>query len=127
VLPISPQHDSPFFEALAIQIVLGVVSWLIMDFGRTAQVCGIALVAFWGGAAILIWRHPQSPSRANLWLIRFGYFGHDVLPRCLDLAFERGNMNAVPNQPATGKAGIARQLTIGHYWPGLPAAGRSRT
>ncbi len=46
-LPISPQYDSPIFEALAIQIVLGVVSWLIMDFGQTAQICGIALVAFW--------------------------------------------------------------------------------
>jgi hypothetical protein len=24
------------------------------------------------------------------------------------------------NHPAPGKAGIARMLTIGHYWPGLP-------
>ena len=73
VLPISPQYDSPILEALAIQIALGLVSWLIMDFGQTAQICGIALVAFWGGVAVLIWRHPQSPSRADLWLIRFGY------------------------------------------------------
>jgi hypothetical protein len=72
-LPISPKYDSPIFEALALQIVLGLVSLLILDFGMVAQVCGIALVAFWGGAAVLIWRHPQSPSRADLELIRFGY------------------------------------------------------
>jgi hypothetical protein len=73
MLPISPQYDSAIFEGLAIQIALGVVSRLILDFGQTAQLCGIALVAFWGGAAVLIWRHCQSPSRADLWLIRFGY------------------------------------------------------
>ena len=28
------------------------------------------------------------------------------------------------NQPAAGKAGIARQLTIEHHWPGLPEPGR---
>ncbi len=24
-----------------------------------------------------------------------------------------------PNKPAEGNAGIARQLTVGHHWPGL--------
>jgi hypothetical protein len=28
------------------------------------------------------------------------------------------------NQPAAGKAGIARLLTIEHRWPGLPEPGR---
>jgi hypothetical protein len=44
-----------------------------MDFGTVAQICGIALVAFWGGAVVLVWRHPQCPSRLDLGLIRFGY------------------------------------------------------
>ena len=25
-----------------------------------------------------------------------------------------------PNNPASGKAGIASRLAIGHHWPGLP-------
>jgi hypothetical protein len=29
-----------------------------------------------------------------------------------------------PNHPATGKAGIASRLAIGHHWPGLPEPGR---
>ena len=72
-LPISPKYDSPIFEAVALQIVLGLLSLLILDGGEVAQICGIALVAFWSGAVVLIWRHPQSPSRLDLELIRFGY------------------------------------------------------
>jgi hypothetical protein len=44
-----------------------------MDYGQLAQICGIALVAFWGGAAVLVWRHRESPTRMDLWLIRYGY------------------------------------------------------
>jgi hypothetical protein len=72
-LPISAKYDSPIYEALAIQIILGLLSFLILDGGAIAQICGIALVAFWGGAAVLIWRHPQSPSKLDLSLVRVGY------------------------------------------------------
>jgi hypothetical protein len=78
-LPISPRYDSPIFEAVTLQIVLGLLSLLILDGGRVAQLCGIAVVSFWTGAAVLIWRHPQSPSRADLELIRFGYLPVVVL------------------------------------------------
>jgi len=30
----------------------------------------------------------------------------------------------MPNQPAPGKAGIARQLTVGRFSPGLPEVAR---
>ena len=72
-LPISPKYDSPIFEAVALQILLGLLSLLIMDGGMVAQLCGIALVSFWGGASVLILRHPLSPSRIDLELIRLGY------------------------------------------------------
>jgi hypothetical protein len=29
-------------------------------------------------------------------------------------------MTTWPNKPAAGNAGFASQLTIGHYWPGVP-------
>ena len=73
-LPVSPKYDSPMFEAVALQIVLGILALLLIDPVGIAQVCGIALLAFWGGAVVLIWRHPQSPSRLDIELIRFGYF-----------------------------------------------------
>ena len=78
-LPISPKYDSPIFNAVAIQIVVGIVGLLMIDPVGIAQIFGIALVAFWGGAAVLIWRHRESPSRLDLELIRFGYFPVIVL------------------------------------------------
>ena len=73
-LPISSKYDSPIFEAVALQIVLGLLALLILDGGLIAQICGIALLAFWSGTVVLIWRHPQTPSRLDIELIRFGYF-----------------------------------------------------
>ena len=72
-LPISPKYDSPIFEAVVLQIVLGLLAGMVLDGGAIAQFCGIALVAFWSGTVVLIWRHPQTPTRVDLELIRFGY------------------------------------------------------
>jgi hypothetical protein len=70
---ISSSYRKPVFEALVLQALLGVLSLLILDGGDSAHICGTALLAFWGGAAVLIWRHPQTPTRVDLELIRFGY------------------------------------------------------
>jgi hypothetical protein len=72
-LPISSGYRKPIFEAVALQVLLGLLSLLILDGGTTARICGIALVAFWGGTVILVCRRPQSPTRTDIGLIRFGY------------------------------------------------------
>ena len=54
LLPISPKYDSPIFEAVAIQIAIGIFGLLLIDPVGIAQIFGIALLAFWGGAAVLI-------------------------------------------------------------------------
>jgi len=78
-LPISPSYRKPIFEALVLQVLLGLFSLLILDGGTTARICGIALVAFWGGATVLIWRRPQSPTKTDIELLRFGYLPLAVL------------------------------------------------
>jgi hypothetical protein len=78
-LPISSTYRSAIFEAVALQALLGVLSMLILDGGTTARICGIALVAFWGGVTVLIWRHPRSPTKTDIELIRFGYLPLVVL------------------------------------------------
>lgn len=78
-LPISPKYDKAIFEAVGIQLILGVLSLLILDGGTAARICFIALVAFWGGAVVLVWRRPQSPTRLDIELIRFGYLPVVVL------------------------------------------------
>jgi hypothetical protein len=72
-LPISPSYRKPVFEAVALQVILGILSLLILDGGNCARICGASLLAFWGGAVVLIWRHPHAPSKMDLELIRFGY------------------------------------------------------
>lgn len=78
-LPISPHYRTAIFEAVALQVLLGLLSGLILDGGDTAHICGVALIAFWSGATVLIWRHPQSPSRLDIELLRFGYLPLVVL------------------------------------------------
>ena len=73
-LPISPKYDSPIFEAVAIQIFIAIFGLLLIDPEGLTQLFGIALVAFWGAVTVLIYRHPQSPSRFDLAFIHFGYF-----------------------------------------------------
>ncbi|HEV2394162.1 MAG TPA: hypothetical protein VG146_17555 [Verrucomicrobiae bacterium] len=73
VVPISKDYDNPVFEALAIQAIIGLLSLMILDGGQVAQVCGVALLAFWAGASLLIYRRRLSPSRTDLQVIRFGY------------------------------------------------------
>ena len=72
-LPISSRYRTPIFEAVALQAIIGILSLLILDGGDIARVCGIALIAFWGGVTVLIYRRPKSPSKIDLQLIRFGY------------------------------------------------------
>ena len=78
-LPISPSYRKPVFEAVLLQLILGILSLMILDGGTTARICGIALVAFWGGATVLIWRKPRSPTKTDIELIRFGYLPLAVL------------------------------------------------
>lgn len=56
-----------------LQVILGILSLMILDGGDCARICGAALLAFWGGAIVLIWRHPQTPTKTDLELVRFGY------------------------------------------------------
>jgi len=72
-LPISPNYRKPIFEAVGLQLLLGFFSGTILDGGATARVFGIALIAFWLGAIVLIWRRPHSPTATDIKLLRFGY------------------------------------------------------
>jgi len=68
---------------VALQALLGLLSLGILDGGTTARICGIALAAFWGGATVLIWRRPQSPTKVDIQLLRFGCLPLAVLASLL--------------------------------------------
>ena len=72
-IPISPSYRPAILEALTLQVMIGVLALMILDGGGIAQLCGIALLAFWAGAVTLIFRRPQNPTAPDLILLRFGY------------------------------------------------------
>ena len=78
-LPISPRYRQAIFEAVGLQVLLGFLSLLILDGGTTARICGVALVAFWIGALVLIWRRPKWPTPTDIQVLRFGYLPVVVL------------------------------------------------
>jgi hypothetical protein len=73
LLPISPLYFPPMRDGVVIQMIFGLLCGLILDGGVTASFCGIALAAFWGGAVFVLIRRPQSPTRWDLELMRFGF------------------------------------------------------
>src|SRR5215471_21031644 len=73
-VPISDRYRGVIFDALALQIVIGFMSLMILDGGVCAQICGAALLSFWGGATVMILRRPKLPTKLDLQLLRFGYF-----------------------------------------------------
>jgi hypothetical protein len=78
-LPISLLYRKPIFEAVGLQVVLGFLSLMILDGGNCARISGAALLAFWGGAIVLIWRHPDDPTKTDLDFIRCGYVPVGIL------------------------------------------------
>jgi hypothetical protein len=70
---VSASYRRPIGTALVTQAIVAVLSGMILDGGTVMRICLVAMIAFWAGAAVLIWRRPQSPTKTDLALIRLGY------------------------------------------------------
>ncbi|MBI3852576.1 MAG: hypothetical protein HY298_20150 [Verrucomicrobia bacterium] len=72
-LPIASSYRRAIFDALILQGFLSIFAMLVLDGGRIAHTTGIAVLAFWAGAALIIFHRPRSPTEWDLFLIRFGF------------------------------------------------------
>jgi hypothetical protein len=72
-VPISDRYSLPLRHALIQQALLLVLSALMLDFGTMSQITGIAFLAYWGGAVVMILRRPLCPSRLDLCLMRWSF------------------------------------------------------
>ena len=72
-VPISDAYRKPIFDAVDLQVILGLLGMMTLDGGDLAHICGISVVAFWCGAAVVIWRRPLSASEMDLRVLPFGY------------------------------------------------------
>ena len=75
----SVEYDRALRVALGLQIPIALVSMLVLDLGRTARVCGIAMLGFWLAAALIAARRPWTPTPADLRFWRWGFIPCFVL------------------------------------------------
>jgi hypothetical protein len=55
------------------QLVIGLLMALMLDGGRLARICGIALLAHWVGIGISLVSRPREPTATDLVLVEYGF------------------------------------------------------
>ncbi len=73
VWPISNAYFRPIRVALSIQIPVAIFCLLLLDGGQLANFCGITMIGFWSGAALVIIRRPHTPTEADTTLIQYAF------------------------------------------------------
>jgi hypothetical protein len=71
---ISAFYDEVVRKALFLQVIVGILAALVLDGGTMAKVVGVAILAFWICAIVIILRRPQNPTRADLEFIDWGFW-----------------------------------------------------
>ena len=66
-------YRGPIKFACQLQLCLGLVSLLLLDGGRGARLCGCAMLGFWLGVGIILFRRPFGPTRVDLTAVRWGF------------------------------------------------------
>jgi hypothetical protein len=69
---ISPAYGRAIKMGAILQAFLLVLTGLLLDGGRTFRGTGIAAIGAWSGTALIVAHRPETPTRLDLALIRFG-------------------------------------------------------
>jgi len=64
---------SALLSASLQQGIIMVLAGFLLDGGSTGQVCSYAVVAFWGGVAVILCRRASVPTKSDLALVRGGF------------------------------------------------------
>ncbi|GIW88127.1 MAG: hypothetical protein KatS3mg108_2451 [Isosphaeraceae bacterium] len=73
VLPFSDTYREAIHFALLQQVPCALLCLLLLDGGRMAKVCGVAVLAFWAAAALIMARRPNSPGPGDIAFLRWGF------------------------------------------------------
>ena len=80
VLRLSSRYDEAvYFSLLRQQIPWAILNMLLLDGGEMARLCGITMLGFWAGVALMMARRPLSPSPFDIKLLRWGFLPLYVL------------------------------------------------
>jgi len=74
ILPLSSRYnEAVYFSLLRQQIPWAILNMLLLDGGEMARLCGITMLGFWAGVALMMARRPLSPSSFDIKLLRWGF------------------------------------------------------
>lgn len=73
VLPLSDDYRGPIRVAITQQIGVALLCLLLLDGGQLAQLCGMVMLGFWSGVAVIMLRRPLQPTPADKQLIKFAF------------------------------------------------------
>ena len=73
VLPLSDDYRGPIHMAIAQQFGVAILCLLMLDGGQLARLCGIVILGFWSGVALMMIRRPQNPTPMDKEFIRFSF------------------------------------------------------
>ena len=73
ILPLSDDYRRPIRVALYQQIPIAVLCLLLLDGGGTANFCGVVMLGFWLGAALIMARRPMNPTTLDKILIKYSF------------------------------------------------------
>lgn len=70
---LSPEFREATRVALALQIPFAILCLLLLDGGRMALICGVAMLGFWCIAGVIAVRRRWSPTFGDLFFWRWGF------------------------------------------------------
>jgi hypothetical protein len=70
---LSDSYREAVYFTLRQQVPWALLCSLLLDGGRMAKVCAIAMLGFWLAATFFMVRRPQSPTAHDLTFLRWGF------------------------------------------------------
>ncbi|MBA4387283.1 MAG: hypothetical protein C0404_04835 [Verrucomicrobia bacterium] len=70
----SPAYNGILKLVLAQQIPLGLLAGLITDGGGVATIFLYTMAGFWTGFAMIVMRRPRTPTKTDIFMIKWGTF-----------------------------------------------------
>ena len=73
LLPLSDDYRGPIHMAVFQQFGVAILCLLMLDGGQLAKMCGLVMLGFWSGVALMMIRRPLNPTETDKQFIRLAF------------------------------------------------------
>ena len=70
---LSPEYKRTLIQGLVLILIIFLLAGLVLDHGLTAQITLMAALGYLGAVTVIAMRRPQTPTRIDILLIRWGF------------------------------------------------------